>query len=570
MFRKRPFYIVLLVLFSLLLLASVLVYALVPSNGTVSGGTAGELPSFSEGDTSFEGVAPLSTPASDTTDGTTDDTAGFTRPDASFDPNSSGSGFPVSGDFPTAATSKSGSLAVLMALRPYCLYSGGFSLLMIAFCIVMLVLIGKRLRRERAAAASFEDDDEPQKKRVKLWPGVLCLFLAMVLLFALFSGESSLSSSVQAVETLQSGQAQLGTIETLLTATGMLAEEDGVDVTLPASVDVEAYLVQNGDCVEAGQAVCTVDTASVLSAIALLTQTMDALDEQIASAADDTIASTVTAKSAGRVKVVYAEAGDAVSERMQEQGALLLLSLDGYMAVQLPVGEDCSREDAVMVRLSDGTELAGRVSDVTDGVATVVLSDVGTRYGDTVTVLSEDGTPLGEGTLYIHSELKITGFTGTVLKVCVAEESVVKAGATLMTLTDTAYAAAYETLLNQRTDYEAELTRLFALYQSGCVYTETAGVVSSVPDDAVFTTLSAADGLNVRLLANAPVEEESGLACYLASVTGVNGNALELLAASQAVTVADYADLGGVAASLTAAGSYTLPDAVALYLYKNG
>ena len=49
---------------------------------------------------------------------------------------------------------------------------------------------------------------------------------------------------------------------------------------------------------------------------------------------------------------------------MAENGALLLLSLDGKMAVEVKASSDISVGDEVSVTLSDGTEKEGTVESI--------------------------------------------------------------------------------------------------------------------------------------------------------------------------------------------------------------
>ncbi len=51
-----------------------------------------------------------------------------------------------------------------------------------------------------------------------------------------------------------------------------------------------------------------------------------------------------------------------------------------------------------------------------------------------MTVADENGSTLGSGALYIHDELKIMGYTGTVSYVSVSENSAVYSGSTLLSL----------------------------------------------------------------------------------------------------------------------------------------
>jgi len=90
-------------------------------------------------------------------------------------------------------------------------------------------------------------------------------------------------------------------------------------------------------------------------------------------------------------------------------------------------------------------------------------------YGDTVSVKSASGADLGSGELYIHDELKIVGYAGTVSAVYVSEGDTVYSGQSLIYLSDTEYTGEYERLLSQRRELEAQMQALFAAYERGGV-----------------------------------------------------------------------------------------------------
>ncbi|MCC8063963.1 MAG: hypothetical protein LIO70_02610, partial [Clostridiales bacterium] len=361
-------------------------------------------------------------------------------------------------------------------------------------CIVLL-LRARRYNRQLLAAAAAEteadgedeEDDElsPRRKKRRLWmiPVALLLVVALVLgLLPTLSG--STTSSVTVDTEILSGTVETGTLDTVLSGTGTLTEEDTVDMTLPDTVTVETYYVSNGDTVAEGDLIATVDSVSVAAAIVNLQADLDALDEDLAETAEDTLSDTVSAIAGGRVKVIYAEEDVSVIDTMDEYGALLLVSLDGLMAVDVSAVDSLSVGDSVTVTLSDGTEEDGRVAQLLDGVATVTVSDEDTDYGDTVTVTDADGNELGSGDLYIHSELKITGYYGTVEDVEVDVDDEVDAGDDLLTLTDVGSSAEYLTLLSQRADLEEQMQTLYLLYMDNNVYAETSGVISGISDNA--------------------------------------------------------------------------------------
>ena len=131
--------------------------------------------------------------------------------------------------------------------------------------------------------------------------------------------------------------------------------------------------------------------------------------------------------------------------------------------------------DSVSVTDSSGNTYTGTVDKVTAEKTTVLIGDDGPVYGDTVTVGDSDS-----GTLYIHEELKITGYAGTVDSVKVSENSSVRASSTLIKLTDTSYSANYDSLLKQRADLEERLQTLVKLYRSGAITAPLSGIIDTV------------------------------------------------------------------------------------------
>lgn len=66
-----------------------------------------------------------------------------------------------------------------------------------------------------------------------------------------------------------------------------------------------------------------------------------------------------------------------------------------------------------------------------------------------VTVATENGAAVGEGELYIHSEWKVTGYTGTVLSISVSEESKVSGGDSDSSSSSFPDSSAMESILEQ-------------------------------------------------------------------------------------------------------------------------
>ena len=56
--------------------------------------------------------------------------------------------------------------------------------------------------------------------------------------------------------------------------------------------------------------------------------------------AGDTVSTKIKSSVSGRVKKIYAAKGDGVTDVMQEDGALALISLDGKMAVEITAASE--------------------------------------------------------------------------------------------------------------------------------------------------------------------------------------------------------------------------------------
>lgn len=359
---------------------------------------------------------------------------------------------------------------------------------------------------QRKDDALFEQLGKNKKRRRRK---VLFTILTVVLVLAvvltglvIYLRRTVRERFASGTDQVQSYEVKTGTLSTVVSGSGTLAEDGLEAVTVPEGVEVTKVLVKAGDTVAEGQILATVDAASVHTALASLQESLEALDKQISSAESDTVSSSVTIKVAGRVKQVFAQKGQTVSDCMVEHGALAVLSLDGYMAVTLQT-DALAPGDAVTVTREDGTELDGTVERSAGGYATVLVTDDGPAVGETVTV-SLEGTVLGSGALAIHEPLAITGYAGTVQSVLVSENQRVYKGTGLFYLTDTATSVAYDSLLRSRQEQEQTLLELLALRSSGGVAAPFAGSVYTVDYDetlapSAVATLSPDEKMTVTL-----------------------------------------------------------------------
>ena len=383
--------------------------------------------------------------------------------------------------------------------------------------------------------------DKAKKTKLKRIIAAVCAVTVVALLAAmpLIARNEAEKDGPQA--SILSGTVQMASIDTELIGGGQLAEEDAVTVKIPAAVKLTRFLVENGQSVSQGDAIAGVDRITVMTAIAEVQDTLEILAEKIEEESEKDTDSTVTALAGGTVKILHAEKGESVQDVMLEHGALAVLSLDGLMAVDLTVENAPAVGTAVTIELSDGTKTEGKVTLSLAGDVTITIEDDGYPVGDNVEV---EG--LGTGELYIYSPWNATAYAGTISAVKVSEGKTVKAGDTLMTLTDVGYSAAYRQLVTLRQAYEELMLDLFKMYQTETITAPCDGLVSGVDENSI-QLLSNTQKLTVSLLANAPSgNDEMVYTNFAAKVLSASEYQWNLMVNPKPQDVTDYKDLSGI------------------------
>jgi HlyD family secretion protein len=182
---------------------------------------------------------------------------------------------------------------------------------------------------------------------------------------------------------------------------------------------------------------------------------------------------------------------------------LCRIATDGNMRVEISAPDGLQQYDAVTVIIGD-EEQDGYVTELSDGVATIVFDDNYYAVGTSATVQSEDGAVLGSGEIDVNEYIDITAASGKIATVKVSENTKVSKGTTLFTLAEGAPTSAYTTLketendlLDQITDLEDQLA-IKAEYD--CVLTalsvEAGDTVSS---GSSLCTLTGTDGYTLSL-----------------------------------------------------------------------
>lgn len=342
--------------------------------------------------------------------------------------------------------------------------------------------------------------DKAKKKTVKrglFWGAMALVTLLLALMPMLAKREAKTDGPTASI--LQ-GTVSTGTIQTDLHGGGTLESRDEEAITLPADVKIVKFLVKNGDTVTEGTPLAQVDQVSLMTAITEIQGSMDTLQKQIEALGEEKASTTISAPAGGRVKEVYAQSGDSVQNVMLEKGALAVLSLDGLMAVDISGGSGLATGDTVLVTLGDSGTVSGRVESSLNGTLTVTVEDAGYAAGQSAEVAREDGTSLGQGSLYIHSAWKATAYTGVVSTVRAKAETEVSSGGTLFTLTDMDFPAEKQLLSAKHEKYREKLQKLMQMQESGVITAPCDGLVSGIAEDSVHLLAAEKEEIDVQLL----------------------------------------------------------------------
>lgn len=319
----------------------------------------------------------------------------------------------------------------------------------------------------------------PRKKKVMVLSAAVILFAAVAGGILIFHRKNTVSAMMGEASVMEI-TAQTETISDTIVATGNLENDSAVSIKIPSGVVIDEVNVESGDKVSAGDVLATVDLLSVYSTMEAVQETIDILDEEINDCADDSSEETVTAKVDGRVKEIYISEGDSISQIMLEKGALMVLSLDGKMAVEIQTSCSAAVGDGVVVELSDGDEVEGIVESISGKTYLITMTDKGVAADETVTVYSEDGEKMGGGSAYIHQQITVTGTEGTVGDVVVEAEESISGGDTLYTVEKGGSSLEYQEKMAEREAYAETLKKLLLLAKTGTVTADMDGIIENV------------------------------------------------------------------------------------------
>ena len=357
-------------------------------------------------------------------------------------------------------------------------------------------------RNDDALFDALKKSKKKKRRRRLITVLVVVAAVAAGLLYAVNVLQKRVEASlaVEGDEVLQY-EANYGSISTRVSGSGTIEDVDTETVTVPEGVEIEKVKVRTGEVLKKGDVIATLDLATVLNRMASVQSEIDEQDKQLAEAGNDRVNAQVSAGVSGRVKKVYITPNMDVANCMVENGALVLISLDGKMAVTID-DSSLAPGEAVNVERADGSLIPGAVEKNVSGAATILVTDNGPELDEQVRVLDAENRELGTGTLSIHSLFRVTGFTGTVAGISVQENQQVYAASTICSLTDTAYSARYNSILKQRQEKEKTLLELLDLYQGGALRAPFDGTVLKIDYDEDGNETPASAGASMTLNAS--------------------------------------------------------------------
>lgn len=314
----------------------------------------------------------------------------------------------------------------------------------------------------------------PGKKRKK-WPWAAGLLLALIL-FLIFGPLRNRDTRDLTVREASPGR---GSLTLTVVGTGHLEYDESREIGIASGLKVAEVFVKAGDRVKAGDTLASFDPLSVDLAIASILDEIGGYDLLIGQGRGDE-SQVVRAPAAGRVKAIYAVRNELAAALYQEHKSLLILSLDGRMAVEFESEQDLDLLQKVNVELENGSIKEGTIRQKDGRFYTVTLTDNGPKPDEEVKLSTREGDFLGSGNLVIHKALPVIAAQGRVSGLHVSENEYVGAGRALLTLDNLPAASSYDKLLADRQESQEALDRLLLLKESPVLLADSDGVIQSL------------------------------------------------------------------------------------------
>ena len=280
----------------------------------------------------------------------------------------------------------------------------------------------------------------------------------------------------------QQATAEKGNLSINVTGTGSVGISEKENVSLQFPITINSALVGVGEQVSEGQPLLTVDVNALSATIATLQDELDTCESEIAAISNAFSRDTyIRIPLDGRIKEVYIEKGQYIQDVMMEKGAIALISLDGWMMVDIPVVEGMKINDKVRVRVGR-TAMDGIVREIFGETASISFSDAYGRVGQEIEVLKGKDV-IGKGQAYIHMPYYLTtSLEGHISGVYMEVNDQKWERNRIAYLTNMPVSAAYENLHNQRERLTEQITNAKKIQAAGTVNSPIDGIVSDLKE----------------------------------------------------------------------------------------
>lgn len=323
-------------------------------------------------------------------------------------------------------------------------------------------------------------DKGSKKKKQKTKAAIAVVLVAAIAAGGVFTFRSKGKKTQASGSLVMESKVQKGNLSQTVEGTGTLENADSTDVKIPVGLKIKKVKVSEGDEVKKGDTLATVDRTSLLAALAQTQSDLDDVNNQLGDEADSDTLKYVESSVDGRVKKIYASKNTDAADTILEKGALMLISLDGKMAVKMDTTVSLTVGEEVKVVLSSGSSVTGTVTKSDDESCTITVTDKGTKYNDKVTAYTSSGTKIGTGKLYINKEAKVTATSGTVSSILVSENEYVSEGDNLIKLKGDFQSEEYLSLESEKEDLEEKLASLLKITKNNTITADYAGIITAI------------------------------------------------------------------------------------------
>ncbi len=333
-------------------------------------------------------------------------------------------------------------------------------------------------KRKRQSDKNKNSEKGPKKRKIKAI--VAIILVAAIAAGGVFTFRSKGKKAQASGSQVMESKVQKGSLSQTVEGTGTLSNADSTDLKIPVGLKIKKVKVSEGDEVKKGDTLATVDKTSLLAALAQTQSDLDDINNQLGDEADSDTSKYVESSVDGRVKKIYASKNTDAADTVLEKGALMLISLDGKMAVKMDTSVSLTVGQEVKVVLSSGSSVTGTVTKADDESCTITVTDKGTKYNDKVTAYTSSGTKIGTGKLYINKEAKVTATSGTVSSILVSENEYVSEGDNLIKLKGDFQSEEYLSLESEKEDLEEKLASLLKIAKNNTITADSAGIITAI------------------------------------------------------------------------------------------